>query len=339
MFGFPRARHHGPVYSDPYGYNRARSSGYDDYDMYDPWQSQARQQQAQRRAQQQQQQRQRKQQEQQRQLALKQARLAKLKEYTNACIVIQRAWRRYQARVQFEEQDDAAYVITDFVRRYIAVRKAKNIINSLRRLKQLHRQLDELVENFQTNMRGYRNMLLFNDQVEKLIFKLDEVQHYRNNFVRAKRKSIVNDAQDALKISDQLLKTMRRKLAVIVKMLRAHVSTKHTHTRDAAARVIQRFLRALPGVRTAKRDLNSLRLLRAAEQEVASLHAELATKLLRLQAQAYATMDTTEDSMVRTRAKTLLEKTTTEYDGLLQVDWPQSTLEPESKRSKSQPDQ
>jgi hypothetical protein len=308
--------------------------GYDDHDPYDPWQSQVRRQQAQQRAQLQQQQRQRQLLERQRQQAMQQARLAKLKVYTDASVVIQRAWRQYRAQQQFEEQDDAAYVITDFVRRYTAVIKAKNIVASLRKLNQLHRDLSALITSFQANMSGYRHMLLFNDSVEKLIFKLDEIQHYRSAFVRAKRKSIVKDAQDALKVSDQLVKTMRRKLKIIVKVLRRAVDAKKSYTYDDAARVVQRVVRALPAVRAAKLDLHRLRVLRDAEQEVAQLHAQLVEKLIRLQAQAYATMDTSSDAVVQARAQTLLDKTTTEYDGLLQVSWPHPDG-PDSKRSKT----
>ena len=237
--------------------------------------------------------------------------------------------------MHFEAQDDAAFVITDFVRRYAAVTRAKNILASLRKLKQLHHDLTALVASYQANMRGYRSMLLFNDSVEKLIFKLDDIKHYRNNYVRSKRKSIVKDAQDALRVSDQLLKTMRRKLKVVVKVLRTAVDAKKSHAHDNAARVVQRVIRAIPAVRAAKLDIHRLRMLRHGEQEIAELHAKLVNKVLRLQAQAYATMDTSSDAMVQARAQALLDKTTTEYDGLMQVSWPVVNLEPESKRSKT----
>eukprot|EP00730_Choanoeca_flexa_P012054 TRINITY_DN3109_c0_g1_i1.p1 TRINITY_DN3109_c0_g1~~TRINITY_DN3109_c0_g1_i1.p1 ORF type:complete len:345 (+),score=107.99 TRINITY_DN3109_c0_g1_i1:142-1176(+) len=338
MFGFPRYTHEpryhrGPVYTDPY-------SGYDAYDSYDPFSPFGSRGGRQHLYERQRAEEQRRNQERKRQLAAKKARQAKLKQYNDAATKIQQAWRAHHAQQVFEQQDDAAFVITDFVRDYAAFVKARKVLASVRKLNTLHKQLHDMIDEFQSNMRGYRHLLMFNDQVEKLIFKLDEIQHHRSSFVRNKRKAIVKDAQDALRVSDQLLTTMKRKLAVIVAVLRQRFQARKLATSQKAARVIQRFIRGVPLIKAAKQARRDLSALKRAAEEVACLQAQLVTKLQALQHEATAVMDTSSDEWVTSRADAIQDKSEKLLSSLQAIQWAYvedkaaAVTQPSTKRSK-----
>merc|ERR1719158_313652 len=167
------------------------------------------------------------------------------KRYNDAATVIQRAFRASAARRKEEEEQEAAFVITEAVRRAIAVAKARRIAASLRRLHSTRNDVREICEAFQARPAGFRNNLYVVDRLEKLMFSLDAVETYGSPFVRAFRKGVVNQAQTGISFADVVMKTMRRKAAIIQRAVRQYQKRGSADRQDAAARVITRVVRAV----------------------------------------------------------------------------------------------
>jgi hypothetical protein len=168
------------------------------------------------------------------------------------------------------QRDAAARVITNCVRAYPKVIQAKKIQKSLRQLAIFRGRLARIISTFQRNPFGYRANLYFVDQVEKIIFQLDDVPHYRNAFVRAVRKQIVTEAQAGIAYADVVMKTLTRKARKLSHIVHNYLVSKDTQHREQAARVIQRTVRAYPQVRQAKQVRAALSALAAQNRELAA---------------------------------------------------------------------
>lgn len=218
-------------------------------------------------------------QEQTRRQKQQERRARNLKRYNDAAIVIQRAFRAYSARRLEEEQQDAAFVITDAVRRAGAVRQARRITASLQRLHSTRNGIRDLRREFEARPAGYRHNLFFVDQLEKLIFSLDAVSTHGSPFLRAFRKSIVNEAQVGLSFADVVIKTMRRKATTIQRAVRRYLAHGAGEREDAAARVITRVVRAAPEVRKARAEAGVMEQLRSKRRRLSTLHREYTKEL------------------------------------------------------------
>jgi hypothetical protein len=192
------------------------------------------------------------------------------KQYHDAATVIQKAFRAYKQRQQQVLKAQASLVVTRAVRRAGAVRVPKLMAASLRTLQEKQAQLQQTVSSFYSAPRGYRNVLQFVDTVEKLILSLDEVPHYRSEFVRGQRKSLVKDAQAALRFADVVQRTQTHKAHVIATWWKAAHSTRVTEQQTVAAQRIATFLRAVPLIQHARR-------VRATLAEVKAKQAHLET--------------------------------------------------------------
>ncbi|EDQ91303.1 uncharacterized protein MONBRDRAFT_23563 [Monosiga brevicollis MX1] len=342
MFGFPRftqpdygyytPRAPRQVYRDPYQRAAYRHpyEYFDDEDQYvaDPWAVQRQKQQLRRQqelAAQQERERQlrlKRQQQQQRQQQVK-ARHAQLRAYNEAATIIQRAWRRHSAQVQAEREAHAAAVVTRCVRRVAAALRARRVLDSLRRLAEARKQLDELASDFTSTMRGYRALLMFTDQVEKLILRLDAIPHHRNDYVRARRKAIVRDAQQVLRLADVVLHTFNRQATVAQRAFRAWRMRHQATARDQAARVVTRCVRNAPAIREAKavrRDLaqmqEQLAALRSLEADYQRSLQEMAKLTQRLSNQHRSELAA---AVAQHAATTRAQRTS----ALAQASWPQ----------------
>lgn len=212
----------------------------------------------------------------------RQRRMALLKKYTSAATVIQRAWRDYRNKMEQEEKNNAADVITRTVRRVAGIVSARKIIKSLKKLQELEVKLAKLVADFTATMRGYRALLFFVDAVEKLMIDTDSISHHRSQYVRLRRKSLVTEAQRALRIADVLQNTMRRKLKLIVDVLSKGVKEIHKEREHQAARVIHRFLQGMPKIRQAKEVVKYMRKLQVSEHKVKQMKQQLLATLREL---------------------------------------------------------
>jgi hypothetical protein len=101
------------------------------------------------------------------------------------------------------------------------------------------------------------------DSIEKLILKTDEVLHYRHEFVRLQRKGLVNQAQEALRYCDVVLKTMHRHASVIGRRWRQVVHLKTSQELNHSARIVTKAVGNAPAISKAKRTARALRLTRA----------------------------------------------------------------------------
>eukprot|EP00055_Hartaetosiga_balthica_P002406 m.3868 g.3868 ORF g.3868 m.3868 type:complete len:445 (-) comp2137_c0_seq1:75-1409(-) len=196
-----------------------------------------------------------------------------LQKYTKAAIIIQRAFRAHLAAKLEAQREEAASVITRTIRAAPLVKKAKKIKMSLEKLAVLRSKLNETVRAYYEHPQGYKNNLYFVDQVEKFIFQLDDIQHYRNDFVRSMRKQIVKEAQAGLSYADIVSKTFRRSLKVIVNALRTHISSKREDEEARAAYVIQRFVRDAPKIRRAKEVSSAIKQVKSAEDSLRQARA------------------------------------------------------------------
>eukprot|EP00043_Microstomoeca_roanoka_P004776 m.51757 g.51757 ORF g.51757 m.51757 type:complete len:459 (+) comp12647_c0_seq1:220-1596(+) len=239
--------------------------------------------------------------QQQEQTRERQRRALLLRGLHKAATTIQRAYRAHRQIKLEAAKQEAAFLITRTIRAVPAIRRAKKIVASLQKLRHLQDELSELTAAYQRRPFGYRNTLLFVDTVEKLILRLDEISHHRNDFVRQRRKDIVQEAQRSLKYADCVMRMFRHKAAFLVKTLRAYVSQKHMSQQSAAVQVIQRVMTGLPKVKQAKR-------VRAALSDVRSTFSEL--KVLRekyLEALQAASRMLEENAALATTSPTLTE--------------------------------
>ncbi|EGD74832.1 hypothetical protein PTSG_07063 [Salpingoeca rosetta] len=214
-------------------------------------------------------------QERARQARLREQKLAKMRKaalmrgYNRAATTIQRAYRAHRKAKHMAEREGAALVITRFMRAVPSVRRAKKIAASLRQLRSLEQELVKMTAAYQQRPWGYRNTLWFVDQVEKLILRLDEVQPHRSEFVRHRRKDVVQHAQQSLRYADCVMRMFKRKAQVLARALRTHLHRKHAHHRNAAARVVQRVMQGVPKVKQARQVRTALQQVRT---ELSQLH-------------------------------------------------------------------
>lgn len=202
-----------------------------------------------------------------------------MRRYTAAATVIQRAFRAHLARRRHEEQKDASYVITDAVRAVAARNRASHLVTSLHALHKTRGSIRQLCAAFEASPRGYRRLLEFVDNLERLTFALDAVPTHRSLFVRTFRKAIVSEAQEGLHFADIVCGTMGRSAAIMQRAVRAHQATKYTTERDAAARVITRAVRAAPVVRKARGEADVISQLRLKRRRLTQLREEYTHQL------------------------------------------------------------
>lgn len=261
-------------------------------------------------------------QEKQRQRQLEQRRKKLLQRgYNRAAATIQRAYRAHLAAKAAAAREEAAFIITDVIRAVPLVRQAKKVAASLSKLRSLEQELRRMTEAYQQRPWGYRNTLWFVDQVEKVIFKLDEVQPHGSEFVRHCRKDVVREAQRSLRYADCVMRTFRRKAQVLARALRSHVKRHTQAVQDDAARVVQRVVRGVPKVQRARRVREALHTVRAELAHVEELRARYVDALSSAAAvlQHYSDDDSgvCEDDVLRAKVAQLQSLVTHDQSALL----------------------
>eukprot|EP00911_Craspedida_sp_UC1_P002285 UC1_evm1s1730 len=250
-------------------------------------QQQQQQQQQQRFLQQQQRQRQLQLQQQQLQRKQRQAEKRKLQafqhaRYTNAAAIIQRAWRDYNMR----RRNAAALVIMRALRDNVAISHARRITTSLQALEVQRARVNHLAGEYMRAPWGYRANLKFVDTLEKLILSLDAISTYGDAFCRAVRRSVVSEAQTALRYADVVARTQVR-----------------------AARTLQRKMRAVPVIRRAKEDARALCEIRNKRRRLHELRDAMASQLRALDYEVDALPADTDDAF-ELKARTKNESAT-----------------------------
>eukprot|EP01147_Barroeca_monosierra_P001612 gene1612-4748_t len=202
-----------------------------------------------------------------------------LQTYNRAATKIQKAFRAHLHRKRAVAQQHAACIITRVIRAFPAVRRAKNVVASLKQLKKHEDRLRHMTNEYQEHPWGYRHTLWFIDQVEKLILQLDEIQHFREDFVRHRRKDVVQEAQLSLRYADCVLRTFKRKVSVIIHALKDYLMQKHMSQRDCAARIIQRAVIGMPKIHQARRVRDALKNVRDHLSELRTIREKYAEAL------------------------------------------------------------
>eukprot|EP00049_Salpingoeca_infusionum_P010869 m.187174 g.187174 ORF g.187174 m.187174 type:complete len:407 (+) comp14770_c0_seq1:203-1423(+) len=247
------------------------------------------------------------------------------KQYHDAATVIQKAFRAYKQRQQQETKAQASLVVTRAIRRAGAVRVPKLMAASLRTLQKKQAQLQQTVSSFYSAPRGYRNVLQFVDTVEKLILSLDEVPHYRSEFVRGQRKSLVKDAQAALRFADVVQRTQSHKAHAIATWWKAAHSTRVTEQQTVAAQRITTFLRAVPLIQHARRVRATLAEVKAKQAHLATLREQYLAALndtatfLDAQTDSAASVSSSPSPTLDTIQKELQDKVTADITALTQA--------------------
>eukprot|EP00041_Stephanoeca_diplocostata_P040470 m.1639585 g.1639585 ORF g.1639585 m.1639585 type:complete len:437 (-) comp36704_c0_seq1:152-1462(-) len=158
-----------------------------------------------------------------RQRAIRAFRLRMLSKF---CTKIQRWWRgilqqrrakeekaRREREIQRskelqEKQAAAAFVVTRAMKRFCAVKQARKIAQSLRRLQQLTLDMNVIAPRGVPPPTDTKQRLLVEDTLEKIILKVDLVDTYGSLLVRANRKRLVVDANERLRRLDESGPTM-----------------------------------------------------------------------------------------------------------------------------------
>ncbi|KAJ2469697.1 hypothetical protein GGI02_003333 [Coemansia sp. RSA 2322] len=122
-----------------------------------------------------------------------------------------------------QQQKQAVNTIEDYILGARNARRAKDALSSLRQLhmveqeldairKQYNRQLSDMQLSFVADKSGNLRLafnrdnapfLAYQDVLQKLLFKLDEIPSHGDEVVRAKRKAVVVKIQDTLDALDQ----------------------------------------------------------------------------------------------------------------------------------------
>lgn len=202
---------------------------------------------------------------QQQKLREKQARFHR---YNKAAIVIQTAFRTYQARKKLAQENAAAIVIQRFMPRAAACISARKIVEALRQVRSIGSRVESMSNDYNANPFGYRSTLYFTDQLEKLLMSLDAVNIHRSPFVRGFRKHVVHEAQCSLRYADIAMKTLHRCATILQRNIRRHQRVQEDNSRQKAAFIVTRAVRNTPYIRDARKTAASIKVIRSHQEEL-----------------------------------------------------------------------
>jgi hypothetical protein len=122
--------------------------------------------------------------------------------------LIQKWWRGILQQRRLKREQAASVVITRAMRRFIAVKHARNIANSLRQLQVLTSEMDAIAPANAPPPTDKKQRLLVEDTLEKIVLKVDLVDTYGSLLVRSRRKQLVVETNNRLKKLDESGPTM-----------------------------------------------------------------------------------------------------------------------------------
>lgn len=111
-----------------------------------------------------------------------------------AARTIQHAWSEYCVRKEAKlklKQNEAALVITRAMRNFGPIAEAKSIAASLRELKEIAKKVEEVDQSTALQKKRGPGISLFEHTLDKLVARVDFIDSYGSELVRAKRKQVV----------------------------------------------------------------------------------------------------------------------------------------------------
>lgn len=243
---------------------------------------------------------------------------------TKAATVIQRAVRAFlpkvraeRAKAQAEREEKASKTVVRAVRFVAAVKEARRIADSLRKLRAIEAAIAQEFATFQARPCGFRSTLRFIDTVEKRIISLDSVPRHRSAFVQERRRAIITEAQRAMHYGDCVQKMLVRKAVVMQRATRRFLQVKNHAKLERAARVIARAVRAAPKLRKARTVTAQIRAVREQTKRLDNLRTQYLLALRDAQ-DALPSASADDESMLTVLAKALRERAEREISALAQ---------------------
>jgi len=111
-----------------------------------------------------------------------------------AARTIQHAWSEYCVRKEAKlklKQNEAALVITRAMRNFGPIAEAKSIAASLRELKEIAKKVEEVDQSTALQKKKGPGISLFEHTLDKLVARVDFIDSYGSELVRAKRKQVI----------------------------------------------------------------------------------------------------------------------------------------------------
>ena len=236
------------------------------------------------------------QQQQQARAAAKQAAALKQRQTTFArkvqdrrARVIQIWWRRVAAARRAEKEEAAAAVLQRFLRHATATRRTRAFLHALHALHATEARLRALRDTYLPRITGRapgtaKDLLAFEDAIDKTIISLDGISIRGNDDLRAERKRIVRVAQGFLSDAAEL----SRRAVIIQRWWRAHLARANEARKPAAARTILHALQRMHVRDQARHVVDDLRALRRTRADMHALAAQFQQQLAALAARAAA---------------------------------------------------
>eukprot|EP00052_Salpingoeca_macrocollata_P016160 m.129513 g.129513 ORF g.129513 m.129513 type:complete len:353 (+) comp19949_c2_seq1:110-1168(+) len=207
-----------------------------------------------------------------------------LRAYVRAATKIQRTWRAHHERAQAQRRAAAATVIRRALLALPRVHNAQQVARALRSLREVRQAVLQLQTEYDSQPQRYshRDLLMLQDQLERKILSMDDIDSHGSAFVRAQRKSNVELTQSVLRHIDAQLRGMQRAATAVQRWFRRVRGLRQARRQHAAAVSITHFLRRLPAVLRAKQTRRELQQLATARRDFVQLKQNLQDQLAAL---------------------------------------------------------
>ena len=227
---------------------------------------------------------------------------------------IQHWWRNIAAAKMQAKQEAAALVIQKFMQQYVANLKTRKFLRAVKALRSTEVRISQLNDTFTARFLGRapgtsKDMLLFEDQMDKLVISLDGVNIAGSDMLRAERKRVVRSAQAFLDKASH----MHSSAVCIQRWWRRHLEQERERRKPNAARVLVKAMRTLMVKQQARKTTTKARALRHMHADIDALVAQFASQLSELKQRAHEISTEDSDTLlalqqaVETRAQPLIE--------------------------------
>ena len=225
--------------------------------------------------------------QQQKQLLLQRQQALLRKVQDRAARRLQTWWRGILAPRVAERREHSACIIQRFIREATARRRTARFLDALHALRTTEHKLTDLHAAYIPRLTGRapgtsKDMLAYENAVDKLILSLDGIDIHGNDVLRAERKRIVRVAQTHLDAAAKLDSSAR----TVQQWWRLVMQRRREARKPAAVHVITRALRAARARRQASIVVDKIKAARALEQRLSALMSKTRIQLRALAVEA-----------------------------------------------------